>query len=249
MKLENLIKTECNILQFDTLPSTNDTAKELGLRGEKENTVVIARAQTAGRGRIGRQFFSPDQSGIYMSILLRPTFSPDKSHLLTPAAAVAVAEAIDSVCGTDCKIKWVNDIYLNNKKVCGILTENTFSGDGFFSVIGIGINLFAPEGGFPEDIKDIAASILKGGSEEIRNRLIVEVIDRFNFYYKNLLNKDFLRVYREKSNLIGKEVAYIKNGEEITATVLGIDENAALIVESCGKTDTLFTGEVSVKIK
>ena len=125
MKLENLIKTECNILQFDTLPSTNDTAKELGLRGEKENTAVIARAQTAGRGRMGRQFFSPDQSGIYMSILLRPTFSPDKSHLLTPAAAVAVADAIDSVCGTDCKIKWVNDIYLGNKKVCGILTETS----------------------------------------------------------------------------------------------------------------------------
>ncbi len=249
MKLEGLIKTDCNILQFDTLPSTNDTAKDLGLEGAKENTIVIAGAQTAGRGRMGRQFFSPDNSGIYMSILLRPRFSAEDSRLLTPAAAVAVAEAIDSVCKTDCKIKWVNDIYLSDKKVCGILTENTFEKGSFFSVVGIGINVFKPTGGFPDEIRDIADFILESGTKEIRSRLIAEVIDRFNYYYNLLPDTAFLRLYREKSNLIGKEITYIKNGEEITATVLDIDDNAALIVDLGDKTDSLFTGEVSVKIK
>ncbi len=250
MSIQNYLQTKCNILKYECLASTNDTAKELGIKGAPEYTVIIANKQTAGRGRLTRQFFSPNNSGIYMSILLRPSFSPEDSILITPAAAVAVSEALDKICGTDTKIKWVNDIYLNNKKVCGILTESSFTNNGYFSVLGIGINLYSPENDFPDDIKGIAGAIYSEPcSTEIREKLIARVIDKFNFYYRNLLSKEFLNIYREKSNLIGKEIKYLKDGKEVFATVLGIDDNAHLVVETTDKKEEhLFQGEVSVKI-
>ena len=250
MSIENYLQTECKILEYDCLTSTNDAAKELGLQNAKENTVIIAKRQTNGRGRLGRTFFSPEQSGIYMSILLRPEFSPENATLITPAAAVAVSEAIDEICGINTKIKWVNDIYKNGKKVCGILSESTFTGNGYFTILGIGINLYLPESDFPKDIKDIADAVFQAQpNEEIKNKLIAKIIDNFNFYYKKLLDKEFLTVYREKSNLIGKEIKYLKDKKEIFATVLGIDDNAHLIVDINGTTEHLFMGEVSVKIK
>ncbi len=251
MSIKDYLITDCDILEFDCLASSNDTAKELGVEGAKENTVIIAKRQTAGRGRLTRQFFSPENSGIYMSILLRPEFSVENATLITPAAAVAVSETIDEICGTDTKIKWVNDIYLNNKKVCGILTESSFTNDGYFSILGIGINLYSPENDFPDDIKEIAGAVYSEPCHrEIRERLIARVIDNFNFYYKNLLSKEFLKLYREKSNLIGKEIKYLKNGKEVFATVLGIDDNAHLIVETTDDSEEhLFQGEVSVRLK
>ncbi len=244
------MKTQCEILEYDCLASTNDTAKQLGLKGAKENTVIIARQQTSGRGRLGRTFFSPDHSGIYMSILLRPKFSPENVTLITPAAAVAVSDAIDEICGADTKIKWVNDIYKNDKKVSGILCESTFTAHGYFSVLGIGINLYSPQNDFPEDIREIAGAVYDAPcTHEIKEKLIAKIIDNFNFYYKNLLDKEFLSVYRKKSNLIGKEINYQKDGKEICAKVLGIDDNAHLIVEANGISEHLFMGEVSVRLR
>ncbi len=248
MSINDYLMTDCDILEFDTLGSTNDKVKELGLKNARENTVVIAKTQTAGRGRMGRQFFSPEQSGVYMSILLRPKFSPEDTLFITVAAAVAVSEALDSICGTDTKIKWVNDIFIKNKKVCGILTESTFTADGYFSVLGIGINLYSPENDFPEEIKDIAGAVYNAPcGEETRKKLIAAIIDKFNFFYKNLMKKEFLSIYREKSNLIGKKIKYIQNGNEIFATVEAIDDNAHLVVKTAdNKTERLFAGEVSV---
>lgn len=250
MSIKNFLKTDCDILEYELLPSTNDTAKELGINGAKENTVIIAKSQTAGRGRLGRTFFSPEKSGIYMSLLLRPTLPPEAVTLITPAAAVAVAEAIKEICRTDTSIKWVNDIYKGDKKVCGILCESTFQSEGYFSVLGIGINLYSPENDFPSDIKNIAGALFDAPqNNETREKLIAKIIDNFNFYYKNLNKKEFMSIYRERSNLIGKAVSFLKGNEEITATVLDIDDDARLIVKTNNETLALFAGEVSVKIK
>lgn len=250
MSIKDYLKTDCDILEFDSLTSTNDTAKELGLEGRKENTVIIARSQTAGRGRLGRSFFSPDSSGIYMSILLRPTVSPEEITLITPAAAVAVAEAIKEICRIDTSIKWVNDIYKGDKKVCGILCESTFQSEGYFSVLGIGINLYSPENDFPSDIKNIAGAVYTTKPDgEIREKLIAKIIDNFNFYYRNLTKKEFMCIYREKSNLIGKTVSFSREEKDILAMVLDIDDNARLIVKTNeNETLSLFAGEVSVKM-
>lgn len=250
MSIKDYLITDCDILEFDSLASTNDTAKELGLEGKRENTVIIAKAQTAGRGRLGRSFFSPESSGIYMSILLRPTVSSEDITLITPAAAVAVNEALTEICGVDTKIKWVNDIYKDNKKICGILCESTFLDGGYFSVLGIGINLYTPQDNFPDEIKNIAGTISDAPIESsIREKLIAKIIDNFNFYYKNLIKKEFMSIYREKSNLIGKTVSFSRDKKEITGMVLDIDDNARLIVKvNENEVLSLFAGEVSVKM-
>ncbi len=249
MSIKNYLQTECDILEYDCLNSTNDTAKELGLEGAPENTVIIAKTQTNGRGRLSRSFFSPENSGIYMSILLRPQIDKESIYLITPAAAVAVANAIDEVCKVNTKIKWVNDIFINDKKVCGILCESTFLKDGFFSVLGIGINLYSPNNDFPNELKGIAGAIFKEAPEnEIKEKLIAKIIDNFGLIYKDLKAKDFIKVYREKSNLIGENITYQKDDNTINATVLDIDNNAHLIIKTKdNETLTLFSGEVSVR--
>ena len=251
MNINKYLTTDCDILEFDSLGSTNDTAKELGLQNARENTVIIAKRQTAGRGRLGRQFYSPEQSGIYMSIILRPDFKAENATFITVAAAVAVAEVLDLLCRTNTKIKWVNDIYLNNRKVCGILTESTFTGNGFFSVLGIGINLYSPENDFPSELKEIAGAVLyTKPDEDLKAKIIAAIIDRFEYYYNNLTDKKYLTVYREKSNLIGKKVKFLEDGKEITASVHGINDDAHLIVKlESGEIKELFAGEVSVKLK
>lgn len=251
MSINEHLKSQYNIMLFDELSSTNDTAKELGIKGYGENTVIIAKSQTSGRGRMGRKFYSPNASGIYMSVLLKPNFPPTDTTLITVAAASATALALDSVCGIDSKIKWVNDIYFKNKKICGILTESTFlNSEQYFSVVGIGVNLYTPESDFPDDIKNIAGAVYETPcSEEIREKLIAEILNNFSAYYKNLTDKEFLTVYRKKSNLIGKTVKYLYNGNETEAEVQYINDNAHLIVKKAsGETAELFAGEVSVKL-
>ena len=140
---------------FPVLPSTNDTVKALAAEGAPEGVVVLAEAQTAGKGRMRRQFFSPDGTGIYMSILLRPKLAAEDALFITTAAAAAVADAIEAATGENAGIKWVNDVYLRGLKVCGILTEGALGleeGNLEYAVLGIGINAIAPQNGFPEEI-------------------------------------------------------------------------------------------------
>ncbi len=178
--------------------STNTVAKEFARNGAPEGTVVVAGKQSAGRGRMGRSFFSPGDTGIYMSILERPAISSEEVIFLTTTAAVAVCEAIESVCGFKegtCGIKWVNDIFIGGKKVCGILTESSFSTDKDgrpvteFCVVGIGINCYEPEGGFPEDIKNTAGALMSEHKEGLRNSLCREILKRFEVYYKESVKK------------------------------------------------------------
>lgn len=236
----------CNVVTFEEIESTNTAAKELAREGAPENTVLIADKQTGGRGRLGRSFFSPDGVGIYLSIIIRPKFKYDGAFLITPAVAVAVANVIKRY-GIDARIKWVNDIYSNGKKVCGILTESSFdkSGNIEWAVVGIGINLCEPEGGYPDEISEIAGALFKSpvNKDVFASEIISEVIE----ICKTLPSKDFINDYRSLSFLTGKDVM-LPSGE--TVKVMGIDDSCGLIIEYPDKSvKTLTTSEVSVKLK
>lgn len=246
--INSYLNSKREILIFDTLSSTNDYAKE---NAEKLNdgSLIIAKTQTAGRGRMNRYFFSPDKTGIYMSLFLKPYFKAKKYFYITVAAAVAVRRAIEKLFQTTPTIKWVNDIYINDKKVCGILTEAVTNGNKSFAVLGIGINLKKPIDGFPSDINNKAGYITSVSDIETKEKLIAEIINNFDTFYKNIEEKEFMDDYRRFSYLDGKTVEYTKNGITHTAEVLGIDAEAGLLVSDGKTTQRLFTGEVSVKPK
>ena len=190
---------------FDTVDSTNTVCLQRASSGDRSTYAAVAGGQTRGRGRRGRSFFSPDGTGLYMSILLRPEgLQADQAVRFTTVAAVAVSEAIEDVSGKTASIKWVNDIYVSGRKACGILTEASFNpedGTLDYAVVGIGINVYEPQGGFPEDIKDRAGAldgpvmcrqssqsahdiaeinkVLENGG---RNRLAAEILNRFFSY-------------------------------------------------------------------
>ncbi|MBR5157170.1 MAG: biotin--[Clostridia bacterium] len=250
-KIRQLLKrnTKRKIIVFDEVTSTNTLAKEL-LKSEEDGALLLAESQTAGRGRMGRSFFSPDGCGIYMSIGLKPKISAEKSVLITVAAAVAVSRALDLLFNADTEIKWVNDIYYKGKKVCGILTEAVFENDSgkiLNAVLGIGINVSMPKGGFPDDIKDKAGAISLA-DDVSRNRIAAEVVNQFDILYNDLEKAEFLVEYRKKSCLIGKKVVVMPiHNEQYYATVKDIDEKAQLVVETKdGKVLALSGGEVSV---
>lgn len=236
-----------------TVSSTNIVLKELASQGSPEGTVVIAEEQTSGRGRRNRDFYSPADTGIYMSILLRPKFSAEEALFLTTSAAVAVAQAVEAVSGREAKIKWVNDIYCDDKKICGILTEASFDMEGGgleYAVLGIGINVKKPQDGFPADIKDVATAVFEDNLNVVdtKSRLAAEVLQRFWSYYINLDNKTFLSEYRQRSLIVGKEILVLGNNTSEKAVALEIDDQCHLKVRlGDGTIKTLSSGEVSIK--
>ena len=156
-----LLAHDAEVFIYDSLESTNQTAKELATNGAKHGTIIITNRQTAGQGQYGRSFFSPDGAGIYMSIILRKAHMPNPV-MLTAYAAVTVCEAIEKLTGKKPKIKWINDVFLEGKKICGILTQaatDVNDGSMQYAVVGIGINFSAPDDGYPDDIKNIAGAV------------------------------------------------------------------------------------------
>lgn len=235
---------------LDEVDSTNNYAKELAVAGEKENTVVIAEKQTGGRGRIGRPFYSPKGDGLYISILCRPKLSVDIAPLITSYTAVAVAKAVEKLCGHEVNIKWVNDIYMNGRKICGILTEAGFDFEGGmidYAVIGIGVNVYGID--FPEEIKNIASSVEKETGKRIsRNELAAEILNNLSKMPTEIVKKEYLDIYREKSNVIGRKVTVSCGGSTFEALAVEIDDNAALKVMTDEGIKTLNSGEVSIKL-
>jgi len=230
--LEQYLNQKLNIEIFQELDSTNNYLKKSDLKSKKEESLVIAESQTGGRGRMGRSFYSPNGTGIYFSLLLHPDFSAEKSLLLTVMAAVSVAETVMQYTKDDVKIKWVNDIYIDGKKVCGILTEGSINADKKldYAVVGIGINVIAPENGFPEDIKTSATTIFPGKTEEnIKEKIIAEVVNRI-FKMYNGIDTDYVKRYQEYSYLTGKEINIISGENVSPATVLGITDECHLLV-------------------
>lgn len=238
---------------FKTLTSTNEAVRKLAINGEAEGKVIISEEQTAGRGRGNRSFFSPAGTGIYMSILLRPKLIAADSALLTTAAAAAVAAAIERISGKNTQIKWINDIYVQGRKVCGILTEASMSlkGGGLdYAVLGIGINVSPPSGGFPEELAGIAAAIFSKGDNmgDIRNRLTAEVLNSFMAYYSHLADKPFLPEYKKRIFILGKTVTVLKGEGQREATALDIDSACRLKVRyGDGAEEYLSSGEIRIK--
>lgn len=233
-----------------SVSSTNTVAKELAHSGEKEGVVIVANEQTGGKGRLGRKFFSPVDCGAYFSILLRPN-NMREPVFLTVIAGLAVAEAISEVSKKDAKIKWVNDVFVDGRKCCGILSEavaDMESGKIEYVVVGIGINVREPKSGFDEEIKDIAGVACGGDVQDARNRIVASVLNRFEKYYFNFDKAEIARKYKERSFLIGRRVIVVKNDSERNATVSDIDEDCRLCVEYDDKqTEKLSTGEVRIK--
>ena len=248
-EIKALLKIDSEVSVFDRLESTNLTAKLKAAEGANEGDLIIALSQTGGRGRLGRSFYSPEGTGVYFSIVLRPEIKVEEISLITPVAAVAVANAIEALTKKSPKIKWVNDIFVNGKKVCGILSEAAFNSKGYaeYVILGIGINLLAPKGGFPEDIKNIAGGLADKDENLNANELVATVINNFFELYKNLKARDTVTEYQKRMLLVGENINYIQNGEQKSGTVEGIDEAYRLIIKNKnGDLTHLQSGEVTI---
>lgn len=250
--IKKYLKSDLDIEVYKEVTSTNTMLKERGSQGAKEGQVIIANMQTAGRGRIGRTFHSPSDTGIYMSILLRPTeLIPQDAVKITTLAAVCACEAIENVSGKSASIKWVNDIFMDGLKVCGILTEAAMSlesGNLDYVVLGIGLNAYEPEGGFPEDIKGIAGSIFDKRTLDAKNKLIAMFLDKFIEGYKTNKLNSYVSKYKEKSFVIGLDVNVISPLSTRPAKAIDIDDECRLVVEfEDGSIEHLASGEISIR--
>ena len=244
---------DLDLTVLPTAPSTNALVREKANQGRPEGCVIVACEQTDGRGRYGRQFFSPIDSGVYLSLLLRPTaYSPQQAPCLTAAAAAAMCQAIEAVTGQQPGIKWVNDIFLHGKKVCGILTEAAVgleTGALDYMVLGAGVNLYPPVKGFPEEIQPIAGSVLERSCPEAKNRLVGEFLNRFWDFYTHPECRTYLEDYRSRSLAIGQNVTVLSAGRAVSAYAYGIDDDFRLLVRyENGDTEALSYGEIRIQL-
>lgn len=234
------------IFVLESVDSTNTYAKKLALGDAKSGTVVIANNQTAGRGRLGRTFYSPSDTGIYMSILLRNTDGNLDSSALTIAAGVAVCRAISSLCNIEPQIKWVNDIFVNNKKVCGILAEAGFDSEILsYIIVGIGINISTEV--FPGELSQIAGSLK---TDVDRNIIAGEILNQFFKTKKACGSPSLIDEYKFYSLVLNKKISFTQNGEIFhgTATDINIEGNLIVTLEN-SETVTLKSGEISLGSK
>ena len=244
---------DLDLTVLPTAPSTNALVREKANQGCPEGCVIVACEQTAGRGRYGRQFFSPGDTGVYLSLLLRPTaYSPQQATCLTAAAAAAMCQAMEAVTGQQPGIKWVNDIFLRGKKVCGILTEAAVgleTGALDYMVLGAGVNLYPPAEGFPEEIQSIAGSVLERSCPEAKNRLVGEFLNRFWDFYAHPECRTYLEDYRARSLAIGQNVTVLSAGQAVSAYAYGIDDDFRLLVRyENGDTEALSYGEIRIQL-
>lgn len=240
------------ITYLDEVDSTNTYLKRLAAEaGAEEGTVVVASRQTGGRGRMGKSFFSPDDTGLYMSILLKPDIQASEAVSITAAAAVAVARAIEELTDIAAQIKWVNDIYISGRKVCGILTEASFNSGSKkpdYAVLGIGVNIFPPEGGFPQDIAGKAGFVFPCRKAGAKENLMEAILQEFNILYKNIEDKTFTEEYRSRSCVIGKDVTVVCGNHSYPATVLDITSDCKLKTAlPDGSVQYLSSGEIFIK--
>lgn len=248
--MEETIK-KINFINLDDIDSTNNYIKK-NYENLPDLTVVAAEFQTAGRGRMEKSFCSPRGTGAYFSLLLKSNISVEISKHLTVMAAVAVLEELKTVTCRDVKIKWVNDVYIDGKKVCGILTEGAVNPQKDtlnYAVIGIGINLKIPENGFPKDLAETVTSVFESECTELqKENLINGIICRI---YKMLMGEDvgYIDRYRKYSYMDGKKINIINGNSAESATAICIDENCNLLVKKDTNNEliTLFSGDVSIK--
>lgn len=237
----------------DTLQSTNQTAKELALNGAPDGTVVIADHQTGGRGRRGRSFFSPEGVGLYLTMVFRTHVPAAQAVRITTAASVATARAIDRVAGTQMQIKWINDLYLNGRKLCGILTDgatNMENGSFEYVVVGIGINVNTPTSAFPAELQETAGSIRsETGRHTDRCALAAALIEELYQIRSELSECTYIDEYRLRSCVLGRRIRVFGMGYEgEPATAEFIDEEGHLYAKlDDGTTIGLHSGEITIR--
>lgn len=240
------------VLYFDTIDSTNTKAQELAEKGYPSGTLVVADKQESGKGRRGRSWVSPSGTGIFMTLMIKPDINPNNASMLTLVAALAVAKAITSVTGEEAMIKWPNDIVVNGKKVCGILTEMNAQFDYInHIVVGIGINVHNES--FPEEISQMASSLMieAGGKRFHRAQIIAETMSYFEQYYDTFLKtQDLSALVREYDELLvnrNKSVRVLDPKEPFDGKAMGITSKGELIVDTWESRKLVSSGEVSVR--
>ena len=270
------LKYPAKLYVFDSVDSSNTYASKSNEKITVDKPLfVVANKQTDGRGRMGRKFFSPPGTGLYMTIGIKPKFAIDKALYVTIATAVAVSRAVEEIADVKTKIKWVNDIFVNNKKICGILTEagaNLETGKIDTILIGIGINCFSPAS-VPAEIRDSIGAISKSRNSFSRSKLAALVYNNTIQILKELEPKEqnplaifetptsgaggpkFLQEYRLRSNVLGKRISIFpyQGATPIAANAIDIDDNGGLVVEymegpKMRQIESLTTGEISIRV-
>lgn len=254
-EIKSLMHTEWvakEVLYFDTIDSTNTKAQELAEKGYPSGTLVVADKQESGKGRRGRSWVSPSGTGIFMTLMIKPDINPNNASMLTLVAALAVAKAITSVTGEKALIKWPNDIVVNGKKVCGILTEMNAQFDYInHIVVGIGINVHNES--FPEEISQMASSLMieAGDKRFHRAQIIAETMSYFEQYYDTFLKtQDLSALVREYDKLLvnrNKSVRVLDPKEPFDGKAMGITSKGELIVDTWESRKLVSSGEVSVR--
>ncbi len=249
-----LLKTDFmgkKIIYMDVVSSTIDIAKEIA-PAEKEGTAVIAEKQERGRGRMGRPWISPPRTGIWMSLILKPNIRPDKAYPITQAAAVAAARAIEEVTSLKAGVKWPNDIVVNGKKVCGILTEMSAEPDRInYIILSMGINVNTCLEDMPEGLRGKATSIrVEQGDKVSRKILVASLLNNFEKVYCDFAQKGFKAVLedcRRYSVLLGKEIMITQMNETYKGKALDIREDGVLLVQTSENVVEAISGDVSVR--
>ena len=253
--VEKYLNPEHSYIELEILPdigSTNDYLREKAAQGKGEGYAVVAGAQTRGKGRTGRSFYSPADTGIYLSLLLRPKdCRPAQAVKFTTMAAVAACEAIENVSHRSPQIKWVNDIYIDGKKVSGILTEASVSlenGSLEYVLLGIGINVYPPEKGFPQELRETAGSVFQERKSDGKNQLTAGFLNRLMEIYTKEETGEYAEEYRKRSMVLGKRIQILTPEGEKGARALEIDKDCRLLVEyEDGNRELLRAGEIRIR--
>ncbi|MFW6035036.1 MAG: biotin--[acetyl-CoA-carboxylase] ligase [Halothermotrichaceae bacterium] len=247
------------IYVFDSLSSTNEKAKQLAGEGKSGGTVIMAEEQTAGRGRLGRKWYSPPGSGLWCSLLVRPDINPTRAPFLTIVAALALEDALYKIDEeftifkdkNDLMIKWPNDILWNDKKICGILSELNADIDKIkYAVIGIGVNV--NQDSFPDELEDKAVSLKEISGKKIsRNKVAQTLLTVFEKYYKKLLDKDYnqlLLKWKDKLNIIKKNIDVYADDKVYSGEVVDISDKGELVIkDNIGNIHRFWAGDVSLR--
>ncbi|MEG0229555.1 MAG: biotin--[acetyl-CoA-carboxylase] ligase, partial [Oscillospiraceae bacterium] len=244
------VKCEC----FNIISSTNIYAKSIA-QDAPAPYLIAAAAQTQGKGRLGRSFFSPDNHGVYFSLILKPNLTLFDVSFITLIAAISVHKILSTYCQKELKIKWPNDILCENKKMCGILTECSATGENNslqYAVVGIGLNLSGDESTIPGDLKNIMTTAQIAGAQTIdKNVIIPQIVKDFLkiFDNGNFINKksEIIKEYKKYLAFLNEKVNVICYNEKYEAKIIDVDKNGRLIVEKDGELITVCSGEISIK--
>ncbi len=230
----------------ESTDSTNSDARAISAK-TSDSAIICSSMQTMGRGRSGKSFYSPKDSGLYFSMILHPRVALEDCVCITTAAAVAVHDVLKKLTGKETQIKWVNDLFFDGKKICGILTESVVNFETMHVdavIVGVGINLLNK--GFPDELSSIAGAL--DCDPALCSRIAADVFSNLFELCEKLPDRSYMDVYRQNCFVLGKDITYKKNGCKYLATAIDVDDNGGLIVSQNDSTHTLTSGEVSIKI-